>query len=172
MCRLAPCLHMHMPQSTHTHTHTHGGAAQLEVGYLTVSASWPSALNCTRGICSPHSVRICCVLRRLCPAHPTRACLIYYALQARLVTPIPNNNNNNNTFTQLQVKEALNIIYMERWDIHRNSNPYSTSIGYTMCRYINWIDEVNVVCNIQYNKHMRMRINNYMNVNMIRFRVE
>ena len=29
----------------------------------------------------------------------------------------------------------------------------------------------NVVCNIQYHKHMRMRINNYMNVNMIRFRV-
>ena len=51
----------------------------------------------------------------------------------------------NITFTQLQVKEALNRIYMERWDIHRNSNPYSTSIGYTMCRYINWIDEVNVV---------------------------
>ena len=42
-----------------------------------------------------------------------------------------------------------------------------------MCRYINWIDEVNVVCNIQnnYNKHMRMRINNCMNVNMIGFRV-
>ena len=40
-----------------------------------------------------------------------------------------------------------------------------------MCRYINWIDEVNMVCNIQYNKHMRMRINNYMNINMIRFRV-
>ena len=42
-----------------------------------------------------------------------------------------------------------------------------------MCRYINWIDEVNVVCNIQYNKHMRMKINNYMNINnyMIRFRV-
>ena len=40
-----------------------------------------------------------------------------------------------------------------------------------MCRYSNWIDEVNVVCNIQYNKHRRMRINNYMNINMIRFRV-
>ena len=40
-----------------------------------------------------------------------------------------------------------------------------------MCRYINWIDEVNVVCNIQYNKHMCMRINEYMNINMIRFRV-
>ena len=24
----------------------YGGAAQLEVGYLTVSVSWPSALNC------------------------------------------------------------------------------------------------------------------------------
>ena len=40
-----------------------------------------------------------------------------------------------------------------------------------MWKYINWIDEVNVVCNIQYNKHMRMRINNYMNINMIRFMV-
>ena len=42
-----------------------------------------------------------------------------------------------------------------------------------MCRYINWIDEVNVVCNIQYNKHMCMRINNYMiyDINMIRFRI-
>ena len=28
-------------------------------------------------------------------------------------------------------------------------NPLNTSIGYTMCRYINWIDEVNVVCNIK-----------------------
>ena len=80
-------------------------------------------------------------------------------------------NISNITFTQLQVKEALNIIYMERWDIHRNGNPLNTSIGYTMCRYINWIDEVNVVCNIKYNKHMHMRINNYMNINMIRFRV-
>ena len=69
----------------------------------------------------------------------------------------------------LDTKEALNIIYMERWDVHRNGNPHNTSIGYyTMCRYI---DEVNVVCNIQYNKHMRMRINNYMNINMIRFMV-
>ena len=24
----------------------YGGAAQLEVGYLTMSVSWPSALNC------------------------------------------------------------------------------------------------------------------------------
>ena len=63
------------------------------------------------------------------------------------------------------IKEALNRIYMERWDIHRNSNPYSTSIGYTMCRYINWIDKVNVVCNIQYNKHMHMRNNNHNNNN-------
>ena len=36
---------------------------------------------------------------------------------------------------------------------------------------IYWIDEVNVVCNIKYNKHMHMRINHYMNINMIRFRV-
>ena len=57
------------------------------------------------------------------------------------------------------------------WDVHRNGNPNNTSIGYTMCRYINWIDEVSVVCNIQYNKHMRTRINNYMNINMIIFRV-
>ena len=34
----------------------------------------------------------------------------------------------NITFTQLQ--EALNIIYMERWDVHRNGNPHNTSIGY------------------------------------------
>ena len=53
------------------------------------------------------------------------------------------------------------------WDVHRNGNPNNTSIGYTMCRYINWIDEVNVVCNIQYNKHMRMRTNNYMNINLV-----
>ena len=72
-------------------------------------------------------------------------------------------NISNITFIQLQVKEALNRIYMERWDVHRNSNPHSTSIGYTMCRYINLIDEVNVVCNIQYNKHMRMGINHDMN---------
>ena len=60
----------------------------------------------------------------------------------------------NITFTQLKVKEALNRIYIERWDMHRNGNPHNTSIGYTMYRYINWIDEVNVVCNIKYNKHM------------------
>ena len=64
-----------------------------------------------------------------------------------------------------------NKMYMERWDIHRNVNPHITNIGYTMCRYINWVDEVNTVCNIQYNKHMRMRMNTYMNINMIRFRV-
>ena len=29
----------------HSHTHAYGGAAQLEVGHLTVSASRPSALN-------------------------------------------------------------------------------------------------------------------------------
>ena len=32
----------------HPDTHAYGGAAQLEVGYLMVSASWPSALNCNR----------------------------------------------------------------------------------------------------------------------------
>ena len=52
--------------------------------------------------------------------------------------------NSNITFTQLQVKEALNRIYMER-DVHINGNPHNTNIGYTMCRYINWIDEVNVI---------------------------
>ena len=38
----APCL-LHM---SHSHTHEYGGAAHLEVGYLTLSASWLSALNC------------------------------------------------------------------------------------------------------------------------------
>ena len=32
------CLHM----QAHSHTHTHGEAAQLEVGSLAVSVSWPS----------------------------------------------------------------------------------------------------------------------------------
>ena len=39
-------------------------------------------------------------------------------------------NISNITFTQLQVKEALHRIYMERWDVHRNGNPHNTSIGY------------------------------------------
>ena len=43
-------------------------------------------------------------------------------------------NISNITFTQLQVKEALNRIYMERWDVHKNGNPDNTGIGYTMCR--------------------------------------
>ena len=30
----------------HSHTHTRGGAAQLEVGSLPVSVSWPLALHC------------------------------------------------------------------------------------------------------------------------------
>ena len=29
----------------HSHTHAYGGAAHLEVGYLTVRVSWPSALT-------------------------------------------------------------------------------------------------------------------------------
>ena len=37
-------------------------------------------------------------------------------------------NISNTTFTQFQVKEALNKIYMERWDIHRNGNPHNTII--------------------------------------------
>ena len=41
-------------------------------------------------------------------------------------------NISNIIFTQLKVKEALNIIYMERWDLHRNGNPHNTSIGYTV----------------------------------------
>ena len=49
-----PCLHM----QAHSHTHTHGGAAQLEVGSLPVSVSWPSALHCylCRTHCSPSNV--------------------------------------------------------------------------------------------------------------------
>ena len=39
-------------------------------------------------------------------------------------------NISNITFTQLQVKEALNRIYLKRWDVHRNGNPHNTSIGY------------------------------------------
>ena len=42
-CRL-PAVYLHM--QAHSHMHAYGGAAQLEVGYLTVSASWPTALNC------------------------------------------------------------------------------------------------------------------------------
>ena len=84
----------------------------------------------------------------------------------------PNDIRTEDTVENMSNITFFFIIYMERWDVHRNSNPHSTSTGYTMCRYINLIDEVNVVCNIQYNKHMRMRINNYMNINMIRFRVE
>ena len=40
-----PAVYVTQPH-TLTHMHTYGGAAQLEAGYLTVSASWPSALNC------------------------------------------------------------------------------------------------------------------------------
>ena len=42
----------------HSHTHTHGGAAQLEVGSLPVSVSWPSALHCYLCLthCSPGNV--------------------------------------------------------------------------------------------------------------------
>ena len=58
---------LHM--QAHSHTHAYGGAAQLEVGYLTVSVSWPSALNCDP--CNhAHGVRM---LRRPYSAHPTHA---------------------------------------------------------------------------------------------------
>ena len=113
-----------------------------------------------------NSYRDCWTYKVLNSAHKMELC-DFNPNDIRTVDTI---DNISITFTQLQVKEALNIIYMERWDVHRNGNSNNTSIGYTMCRYINWIDEVNVVCNIQYNKNMRM-INNYMNINMIRFRV-
>ena len=39
------CLSAYARTLSHSHTHAYGGAAQLEVGYLTVSASWSSALH-------------------------------------------------------------------------------------------------------------------------------
>ena len=63
---------------SHTHTHTHGGAAQLEEGYLTVSASWPSALKCQPCNHAPLTVREAAEavtstphssLTTLCPTH-------------------------------------------------------------------------------------------------------
>ena len=49
----------------HSHTHAYGGAAQLEVGYLTVSVSWLSALeNAADTVFTPHSC-----LTTPCPTH-------------------------------------------------------------------------------------------------------
>ena len=70
--------------------------------------------------------RVCWTYKALNSAHKMELC-DFNPNDIRIEDTVENISNI--TFTQLQVKEALNIIYMERWDIHRNGNPLNTSIG-------------------------------------------
>ena len=65
-------------------------------------------------------------------------------------------NISNIMFTQSSVKEALDNLYVNIWDVFRNTNPRATSVGYCICRYINLVSSENEVC---------ARINECININ-------